>query len=310
MMSKYFNDGSGPDLSASDNNVTDAQKDLKKAQMIEAAGNASDCILSALSPTVVLQNRMQDLGKAPDMAAARQFKNDNSSLREQAEKRLLGANQSRDADLQAALQARKDELAQIAAGNKEAEEARRWNAEQEHRKEREAKDDENRIITQGFERAKIQEMIRGNKIKESLDTAKITEGKKPKPLSPDAAVKLANFKNALDSIDEMKKALKNNDNTFTLYGDNDFTIAQDKFAEGYGRGSSGASITEAERNSFKNRTPNVWNDQEEQEKKLDAMRQDVLMKIQALNAGNDASETTGGGSSPKVKVISSVDDLP
>jgi hypothetical protein len=266
-----------------------AQEGVDQAQLAGVATSAADSVANAFNQPAILENRMQDLGKAPSTVEGRQQKTDVSGLQKQAQAKLDMARSDEDSAVKTAFEQRKAELAQEIAAKK-AEEDAAWRQKEFDQKER-------GIKAQAASRQAYADSMMGLK-RDQLDLQrdKVAADKAkeaaPKPLSAEAALKLANFQNALQAVDEMEKALNSGDNTFTLFGSNDYTLAQDKFAEGYGRGSSGASITKDEREAFKGRTPTWTNDKAEKAAKLRELREDIKMKVKALQGDQQPTEET------------------
>lgn len=81
---------------------------------------------------------------------------------------------------------------------------------------------------------------------------------------------------ALKAVDEMSKALfQDNYNTFSLIGENPFTIASTRFEEAFGRLQSGGAITEDEEKRFARLRPKATDSREIQEQKLVGMREQL-----------------------------------
>lgn len=296
MMQKYFGDKQPEVLGGADQAVTDAQNQANNAQIAGVAASAADNLSNAFNQPVALRNRMQDLGKAPSMMEGRQQHTDMSGVQRMADNNLQGAKGDRDQALQMMLQQKKEELAAQVAAKRQGVEDDRWN-KQFGQKQSEI-DATNALKQATLNNAQSQQGVSNDFRRQELELrdkkamADKAKESAPKPLTAEAALKLANFKNALQAIDEMDSSLKKGDNTFTVFGDNDYTMAQDKFAEGYGRGSSGASITDSERDAFKGRTPNYKNNPDEKTAKLRELREDIQMKIDALQGDQ---QTQSGG---------------
>lgn len=269
--------------------VADAQKESDNIQMMGIGAQAFDSLANSQRQPLALQNRMQELGKAPSMVEQAQQKTDLSGLQQQAAHKLQNARSDESDAVRAAFEQKKAEMMATLAAKKAKEEQRRFDLNYAQ-KDRD-------IASQAKSRQAYADSMMGLK-RDGLDlqreklSAEKAKETQPKPLSAEAALKLANFQNALQAVDEMEKSLANGDNTVTLYGDNDYTLAQDKFAEGYGRGSSGASITNDERTSFKNRTPGWKNSKDEKAAKIRELREDIQMKINALKTGGLAAPAT------------------
>lgn len=87
---------------------------------------------------------------------------------------------------------------------------------------------------------------------------------------------------ALKGIDEMGAALDNDQNTFSLIGDNDYTSAARRATEAYGRMQSGGAINKEEEKRFEKTLPGVSDSKEIQRKKLLAQREEMLSRLKTL----------------------------
>lgn len=107
--------------------VKSAQDGVDTASMVGVATGAADSIANAMNQPVVLQNRMQDLGKAPAIIEGRQQRTDVSGLQKQAQMKLQQAQSDEDNAVKMAFEQRKAELAAEAAASRQAVEDERWN---------------------------------------------------------------------------------------------------------------------------------------------------------------------------------------
>lgn len=110
-------------------------------------------------------------------------------------------------------------------------------------------------------------------------------------LTTEGRQRLDNAVLALDSVQRMKQALGNGKNTFSLIGDNDFTLAQRKYMEGLGRMQSGGQISESEAENFKAFTPNIKDTTAQQKEKLRQAEAELVGRIK--NLGLTVEEATG-----------------
>lgn len=113
---------------------------------------------------------------------------------------------------------------------------------------------------------------------------------KPK-LGAEAQQRLDNAKLALNGIQRMKQALDKGEDTFTVVGDNNFTLGQADYVEGLGRMQSGGAIGEEEQRRFKNFTPKATDSSSIQKTKLQKAEAELRRRIQALEgttAGNQS----------------------
>jgi len=124
--------------------------------------------------------------------------------------------------------------------------------------------------TETFNKAKLE---RENLFAKSME---------PKKLGAEAQQRLDNAKMALIGVQQMKQALKSGHNTFSIVGDNPFTMGRDKYVEGLGRMQSGGQIGEKEMETFKRMAPRAVDNAKMQEFKLQQMEAELTRRIQAL----------------------------
>jgi hypothetical protein len=201
------------------NKVQEAQTQADNTELLSAGVGAADKIANAFgNQPVIMQNRMQDLGRTPDMIAQPQQKTDVSGLQKQAQMKLQQAQSDEDNAVKMAFEQRKAELAQEAAAKKmEADEAYR------------AKDlqlRERGIDAQARSRnayADMQNWLAQQKL--DLERKKFdAEQAKPKPLTPAEQKKAATNQevdyrvNSINSaLDRLEKNVKDN-GTFEVFG--------------------------------------------------------------------------------------------
>lgn len=92
----------------------------------------------------------------------------------------------------------------------------------------------------------------------------------------------------LKASTDMRNALANGDNTFSLVGDNNYTEAMRRFAENYGRLQSGGAINKDEEERFLKMAPGVTDSKEMQQRKLEKMEQMFRARLESL--GIDSSK--------------------
>lgn len=95
----------------------------------------------------------------------------------------------------------------------------------------------------------------------------------------------ARFDNALmvaRSIDDMGSALDAGENTFSMVGDNNYTTAEIKAAEAYGRMQSGGAINKDEETRFLKMLPRSTDTKEMQRKKLVDQRNEMVSRLKTL----------------------------
>lgn len=86
----------------------------------------------------------------------------------------------------------------------------------------------------------------------------------------------------LQSIQSMDNALVSGDNTFSLVGDNDFTLNLDRAAEAFGRMQSGGAINKDEEARFKRMAPTATDSKAVQRTKLQKMQQLYVDRLKTL----------------------------
>jgi hypothetical protein len=94
---------------------------------------------------------------------------------------------------------------------------------------------------------------------------------------------------ALASLDEMEKALAAGTNTFSVYGDNDFTMNKRLFAEALGRMQSGGAIGKEEEERFINMAPTATDTKAMQKKKLMQMKLEMRTRLRDLDVDPNES---------------------
>lgn len=86
----------------------------------------------------------------------------------------------------------------------------------------------------------------------------------------------------LQAVVDMQKALKSGSNTFSLIGDNPYTMSLSKFEEALGRMQSGGAITSDEVAKFKNMAPSVTDSTEIQRAKMQDLITELASRVQNL----------------------------
>ena len=113
----------------------------------------------------------------------------------------------------------------------------------------------------------------------------------------------ARYDNALmvlQGLDEMEKALNAGQNTFSAVGDNDFTAAERRATEAFGRMQSGGAINREEEGRFRKTLPGMTDSSEMQRKKIQTQRDEMKSRLKTL--GFSPEETSP--SKPKENVTS------
>lgn len=133
--------------------------------------------------------------------------------------------------------------------------------------------------------AKEKEKDRANQV-----NLKLLEDQKksdPKNLTGTDKIRYDNILMVQKAIDGMDKALGAGQNTFTIKGDNDFTLNSKYAVEAIGRMQSGGVIGVEEAQMFKEMLPTKWDSQEMQAKKLDDLRYAMNSRLQTLGVAED-----------------------
>ena len=99
-----------------------AEQGVDNSQMIGVGVHALDQVTNSNRQPVALNNRMQDLGKAPSMVEQQQQRTDTTGLREAAAKKLDAARGDEGNAVKQAFEQRKAQLASEAAANQAAKE--------------------------------------------------------------------------------------------------------------------------------------------------------------------------------------------
>lgn len=107
------------------------------------------------------------------------------------------------------------------------------------------------------------------------------EGKLAKLNTGDRA-RFDNVLMVLKGIDDMGTALDNDTNTFSVVGDNEYTMARERAAEAFGRMQSGGAINNEEGKKFKGYLPSSTDSKEIQRKKLIDQRNEMLSRLKTL----------------------------
>jgi len=95
----------------------------------------------------------------------------------------------------------------------------------------------------------------------------------------------ARYDNALmvaKAVDQMGAALDGGDNTYSMIGDNNYTEAQRRAAEAYGRMQSGGAINKEEEARFLKMLPGITDSKEMQRQKLTGQRDEMMSRLKTL----------------------------
>lgn len=108
------------------------------------------------------------------------------------------------------------------------------------------------------------------------------EGRQAK-MSGERQQRLDNARMGFAAVQKMQDALLNKgQNTFSLLGDNDFTMNRTAFEEALGRMQSGGAISEDEEKRFKGMAPTMTDSSEIQKKKLANLSAEMELRMKAL----------------------------
>lgn len=125
----------------------------------------------------------------------------------------------------------------------------------------------------------------------------------PQALGTSDKQRLDNTTMGLKSAMDMNDALlKQGNNTFSLVGDNNFTLARRNWEDAIGRLQSGGAINNEEASRFRRMAPTATDTAEIQRKKLDEMQ--ILMRNRLKTLGQDPDKTMASyiGEADKIAV--------
>lgn len=138
---------------------------------------------------------------------------------------------------------------------------------------------------------------------------KTTEGKLAHLNSSDKS-RFDSAKMGYQAVDDMTRALKGGDWTFSPIGDNNFTVASRNFEEALGRMQSGGAINKDEEARFKKMRPSASDSSEMQKKKLQQIQAEMGSRLKTLGFSPDelglsplkeSSEET-----PEMKIVNGI----
>lgn len=141
---------------------------------------------------------------------------------------------------------------------------------------------------------------------------KSTEGRLSKLNSGDKA-RYDNSRMGLQAVQSLDAALVNGNNTFSLVGDNDYTLNLDHAAEAFGRMQSGGAINKDEEARFKRMAPTATDSKAVQKQKLEKMQALFGDRLRTLGftadeAGVPLKPIAYGNPDPKAKAPSAAYD--
>lgn len=124
-----------------------------------------------------------------------------------------------------------------------------------------------------------------------LDKARLAQSEKSKPKTLDERLaamsgtdkaRYDNAKMVAGEINKMASALDSGDNTFSMWGDNNYTSAERKAAEAYGRMQSGGAINKDEEERFLAMLPRSKDDAALQRQKLKDQYSEMESRLKTL----------------------------
>lgn len=101
-------------------------------------------------------------------------------------------------------------------------------------------------------------------------------------LSGEETKRLDNIVMGTKALDNMQKALLEGTNTFSLVGDNEFTMAREQWNEAIGRMQSGGAIGVEEAENFKKLVPGVRDSRPIQLAKLKQMKEEMAARLKTM----------------------------
>jgi hypothetical protein len=129
---------------------------------------------------------------------------------------------------------------------------------------------------------------------------KRAETAKPKPLTAEQQGKADNVRMAATAVEDMATALDAGEDTFKVFGDNNFTEARRRFQESLGRLQSGGAIGKDEEARFADMAPK-WNDSPEmRQRKLQKLRDELSQRAKGFAGGQANAPSAGPSAAPKV----------
>lgn len=281
-------------MAAADEGVRNAEEMQGYMGLANLAGKAFTDFANSQKEDVILKNRMQDLGKAPTVSQAQRSEYDGSMLDKLAAQQVASAKGKRDDVRQGFDEEQK--LSAYASGERmkdpnsaESKSARAFLrsvlpiSAKTHGIDSMSAAQLEKVSPMLMEKWKADRAQanadRDYKLKEREITAKASEKKK---LSGDEQKVVSYAAANLKAIQDMRKALANGDNTFTVYGDNNFTEAARRAAENFGRLQSGGAINKDEEARLLDMLPRSSDSKEMKATKLANIEAEMNARITGL----------------------------
>lgn len=141
--------------------------------------------------------------------------------------------------------------------------------------------------------AREMQIERLGKMKSESEAKNSVEGRMTK-LGAEGKQRLDNSKMGFQAVNEMATALSAGDNTFSLWGDNDFTASRTRFEEALGRMQSGGAISKDEEIRFKNMAPTFQDNPDMRQKKLLNLQAEMANRMGTLGFKPEDFQMTAG----------------
>lgn len=291
-------------MAGADASLKSAQDMQGYAALANVAGKGLTDFANSQKQDVILKNRMQDLGREPNVAKADRQEYDGSMLDKLAAQNVGNAkeNRARTEDQfmnEQKMSAADRDLARSDPNSEESKAARAFLASVLPGSEGKIAnmsaaqlDKVSPILMQKFNADRAQ----SNADREYGLKKQELGLKGNKPLG-ESAQKTVNYASAtLAGLADMRSALKSGDNTFSVIGDNNFTEARRRAAENFGRLQSGGAISKDEEARFVDMLP-TWKDSPEmKERKLAKLEAEMRARIGSEGADADQQLKMRGGS--------------
>ena len=285
------------------------EEDLSQAQDVQAgigyantAGSALTDLANSNKQDVILGNRLDSLGRAPKVVSSPDKQYDDMGSGKLAAQGVSRAEQSL-AGIEAPPTVRDEEdpasdisrlwqdTAKKAAPSQDfskfsASQIRKILPSMESRVSKESAKAEPRVDPRA-ERLKD--------IKLETAEAKLNKAKAPKALSGEGMKRSDSAKMGLEAAQGMKDALAKGTNTFSMMGDNKFTMNATRWEEAIGRMQSGGAIQTDEADRFRGMAPTKWDSKEIQEEKLEWMLSEMTKRLETLSGPTKQAPQAPGG---------------
>lgn len=109
------------------------------------------------------------------------------------------------------------------------------------------------------------------------------EKQKERKLSQDERALLNNSALAYKALFDMEKAIKEGKSRSTIFGDNEYTYAANRFVEGIGRMQSGGAIGSEEVENFKRLIPGRFDNEKISKQKIQDMKAELEARLKSIN---------------------------